>query len=286
MKPKVLITGNAGFIGSHLADYLIEKGYKVVGIDNFSTGDKLNINDKVKQWDADVSDFDSMRRIVRYENPEWIFHEAANARTQLSVQDPMMDMENNIRGTLNMLLTAKENNVKRFIYASSCIIYAPNTPYYVSKQAGEEYTKVFAKCYGMFTVALRYSNVYGSLRQSEKGSHINALASLRKTKRETGRIWITGDGTQTRQWSHVKDVVRANLLAAQSKETGMFDICTGVNTSMNEIAKYFDCPIDYVPLPPGDAKHLSVGQNPKPAEEKLGYKCEIPFGLESLKVYL
>ncbi len=281
---RCLVTGVGGFIASHLADYLIENGHEVWGIDNFMTGDIKNINPKAHFTEGDIRDAILVYNLCK--DKDWVFHLAANARTQLSVQDPWMDMENNIQGTLNMLLASRDNKVKRYIHSSSCIVYAPNTPYYVSKQAGEEYTKVFAKCYGMSTVALRYSNVYGSLRQSEKGSHINALASLRKTKRETGRIWITGDGTQTRQWSHVKDVCRANLLAAQSTETGMFDVCTGVNTSMNEVAKYFDCPVDFVPLPPGDAKDLSISQDPQPAWEKLGYKSEIPFNLESMKVYL
>ena len=280
---KCLITGCAGFIGSHLADYLIQEGHYVLGIDNFSTGDIKNVNRKVDFLEMDILN-DSVGYML--EGVDWVFHTAANARTQMSVDDPWFDMENNIQGTLKMLIKAREAKVKRFVYSSSCIINAPNTPYYVSKQAGEEYTKVFQKCYGLSTIALRYSNVYGSLRQSEKGSHINAIASLRKTKRDTGRIWITGQGTQTRQWSHVNDVCRANLLAAQSDEIGMFDICTGVNTSMNEVAKYFDCPIDYVPLPPGDAKDLSENQDPKPAEEKLGYKFEIPFDKKSMEVYL
>lgn len=286
MEEKCLITGCAGFIGSHLADNLVAQGHEVVGIDNFSTGSRVNINPNVKFYEADITDVDTLDKIFMEEKPQWVFHEAANARTQVSVDDPRFDMENNILGTLNMLLAARKHKVKRFVYASSCIVYAPNTPYYVSKQAGEEYTKVFAKVYGMSTVALRYSNVYGSLRQSEKGSHINALASLRKSKRETGRIWITGDGTQTRQWSHVEDVCRANMLAANSDATGMYDICTGVNTSMNEVAKYFKCPVDYVPLPPGDARHLSEHQDPEPALADFGYKASIPFNLDSIKVYL
>src|SRR3990167_1631827 len=273
---RCIVTGNCGFIGSHLCDYLIEKGYEVVGIDNLSTGDKKNVNPKVEFYEADIID-DIQQLFFKdlFQKVDWVFHEAANARTQLSVQDPWYDMENNIQGTLKMLIYARNANVKKFIYASSCIVYAPNTPYYVSKLAGEEYTKVFAKIYGLSTISLRYSNVYGSLRQSEKGSHINALASLRKTKRETGRIWITGDGTQTRQWSHVQDVCRANVLAAISDINGMVDICTGVNTSMNEVAKYFKCPVDYVPLPPGDAEHLSKNQDQRPAENLIGYKYEI-----------
>ena len=280
---KILISGVAGFIGSHLADYLIAKGHKVLGLDNFSTGDRKNVNPEVELHEADVKDPEID---IYFKGIDWVFHEAANARTQLSVQDPWYDMKNNIQGTLNVLLASRKHKVKRFVYASSCIIYAPNTPYYVSKQAGEEYTKVFQKCYGLSTIALRYSNVYGSLRQSEKGSHINALASLRKTKRETGKIWITGDGTQTRQWTHVDDVCRANVLAAISDINGMVDICTGVNTSMNEVAKYFKCPIDYVQSPPGDAKDLSVNQNPRPAKNFLGYEYQIPFDKKSIGVYL
>ncbi len=278
-----LVLGGAGFIGSHFVDKLIELGHSVKIIDSLLTGDMANVNPKAEFILGDIRD----KKIGKhFKNIDICVNFAANARTQLSVQNPVMDMEINIGGTLNILLAARDNGVKRFVHSSSCIIYAPFTPYYVSKLASEEYTKIFAKIYGLSTIALRYSNVYGSLRQSEKGSHINALASLRKTKRETGRIWITGDGTQTRQWSHVKDVCRANLLAAQSTETGMFDVCTGVNTSMNEVAKYFDCPVDFVPLPPGDAKDLSITQDPKPAWEKLGYKSEIPFNLESMKVYL
>ena len=281
---KCAVTGVAGFIGSHLADYLIEQGHEVIGIDNFMTGDRKNINPKVEFHKQDIL---SDKIFLSLQGVDWVFHLAANARTFLSVEDPWFDMKNNIEGTLNVLCAARDNNVKRFIYASSCILYSPNTPYYVSKQAGESYTSVFGKIYPPFsTIALRYSNVYGSLRQSEKGSHINALASLRKTKRDTGRIWITGDGTQTRQWSHVKDICRANLLAAQSKESGVFDICTGVNTTMNEVANYFQCPIDYVDPAIGDNHDLSIHQDPEPAFQKLGYRSEIPFGYDSIKVYL
>ena len=283
---KVFVTGCAGFIGSHLCDYLIEQGYEVVGIDNFLTGSPENINPKVKFYEADIRDLGKIQEIFQEEKPEWVYHEAANPRTFLSIEDPLLDEGINITGTLNMLLAARDTGVKKFMFASSCIINSPNTPYYVSKLAGEEYCKVFAKLYDLPTVCLRYSNVYGSLRQSEKGSWINALTSLHKSKRDTGRIWISGDGEQTRDWTHVKDIARANLLAAKSDVTGVFDISTGVETSMNEVAKYFDCPIDYVPDLKGDAKHLSKTQNWVPAWNSFGYKFEIPFNLESIKPYL
>lgn len=283
---KSIILGNAGFIGSHLCDYLIEKGHEVVGIDNFFTGDIKNVNPKSKFYQADIRNLDRMKKIFNDEKPDWVFHEAANPRTQLSVTDPRLNNDINITGTLNVLLAAKEANVKKVVFASSCIMYSPNTPYYVSKLAGEEYMNVFRKLYGLQTISLRYSNVYGSTRQSEKGASINAIANLRKCKRETGRIWISGDGEQTRDWSHVTDIARANLLAAESTVVGTFDICTGKQTTMNEVAKYFNCPIDYVPDMPGDCKHLSADQDPEPADKAFDYFWTIPFDADSMKPYL
>ncbi len=133
----------------------------------------------------------------------------------------------------------------------------------------EEYVRIFHDLYGMDTIALRYANCYGSLRQSEKGPAINCIASLRKSKRDTGRIWITGDGEQTRDFIHVEDVCRANLLASQSHQNGFLDICTGKQTSINTIAHYFDCPIDYLEERQGDVKHLV--QNPDKAWEAIGF---------------
>lgn len=283
---KYLTTGSAGFIYSHLSDYLIKNGHEVVGIDNLLSGGMENVNKKQKFYEADVRDLDKMQEIFKKEKPDVVFHGAANCRTMVSVDDPRLNNDINITGTLNVLLAARDNGVKKFLLASSCIIYAPNTPYYVSKLAGEEYCRVFNKIYDLPTVSFRYSNVYGSLRQSEKGAHINAIASLRKTKRDTGRIWITGDGEQSRDWSHVNDICRANLLAAESDATGVYDLCTGTATSMNEVAKHFDCPIDYIADRPGDAKHLSESQDPKPALKDFGYKSEIPFGAKSMEVYL
>ncbi|HEX8965412.1 MAG TPA: NAD-dependent epimerase/dehydratase family protein [Patescibacteria group bacterium] len=282
---KTLITGVAGFVGSHLADYLIEQGYEVVGIDNFMTGDKSNINPQVKFYEEDICNLSKIKNIMEDEKPDWVFHEAANARTQVSVDEPMLNHEINITGTLNVLLASRDSGVRKVMFASSCILYSPNTPYYVSKLAGEEYMNVFRKIYNLPTVNLRYSNVYGSLRQSEKGNSINALASLHKSKRDTGRIWITGDGTQERDWSHVKDICRANLMAAESEFTGTVDICTGIHVSMNEIAKHFDCPIDYVEGRPGDQQHLGF-QDPQPAFQAFGYKYEIPLTRDSLEPYL
>lgn len=283
---RCIVTGSGGFVGSHLTDYLIEKGHTVVGIDNFLTGDSSNINSKSFCYEADIRNLATMYAIFRHEKPDWVFHEAANPRTYLSIEEPLMNHDINITGTLNVLLASKEVGVKKVMFASSCILYSPNTPYYVSKLAGEEYMKIFNNLYGLPTISLRYSNVYGSIRQSEKGSSINAIANLRKTKRDTGRIWISGDGEQTRDWTHVTDIARVNLLAAQSSATGVYDICTGVNIPMNKIASYFTCPVDYVPDMPGDCKHLSKSQDPTRATKDLGYTYSISLNDESMKPYL
>lgn len=283
---KCLITGVAGFIGSHLADKLIEEGHDVCGLDDLSTGDVKNLNKRVVFYKADIRELDYLQVIFKEEKPDWVFHEAANCRTMVSVENPRYNNDVNITGTLNVMLAARDNKVKKLAQASSCIIYAMNTPYAVGKMCAELYGEVFSKIYDLPVISLRYSNVYGSLRQSEKGSWINAIASLRKSKRETGRIWITGNGEQTRDWSHVLDIARANLLAIQSNAVGIYDVCTGTQTSMNDVAKYFECPIDYIAERPGDVKHLSASQDPMPALRDFGYKYEIPFNYESMKVYL
>jgi nucleoside-diphosphate-sugar epimerase len=279
----------AGFVGSHLQDYLLEKGEKVYGIDNFLTGDKKNLNDNAEFFEADIRNIDQLSYIFNQVKPDVVIHEAANCRTFLSVADPILNNSINVDGTLNMLECSLQAKVKRFVFASSCILNSPRTPYYVSKLAGEEYVRIYNSLYGLPTVNLRYSNVYGSLRQSEKGSHINALASLHKSKRDTGRIWITGDGTQTRDWTHVADICRATYLAAQSEVTvasaPYIDICTGLQTSMNTIAQFFNVPIDYVPEEKGDSHDLSEEQHPFEADVFFEYEYEIPLNADSLKVY-
>lgn len=284
---RCLVTGVAGFIGSHLADELITQGHEVIGIDNFMTGDIANVDThKVQLVGCDIRDRKFLKEVFEIKKPEVVFHLAANCRTLSSVEDPIMDMENNIQGTLNMLIAARDMGVKRFISASSCITYHMFTPYAVSKKCGELYCDVFTKIYNLPCVSLRFSNVYGSLRQSEKGKNVNALASLHKSKRETGRIWITGSGEQKRDWSHVFDICRGMILAAKSNATGIYDLCTGKSVDMITIARFFNCPIDFVPERVGDAMDLSKDQDPKPAERDFGYKYSIDLNKESLKPYL
>lgn len=278
------ITGVAGFIGSHLADYLIDQGWQVWGVDNFLTGDKNNIHPKVKFKNIDIRKKNQLTAFLKIAKPKYIFHMAAIARTLWTIDDPMLCHETNITGTLNALMAAKEAGVKKIVFASSNIVYAEYTPYLVSKITGELYMRSFDKIYELPTVSLRFSNAYGSLRQSEKGPAINCIASLRQSKRENGYVWITGDGKQSRDFTHVLDIARACLLAAESSVHGKeIDICTGKNFTMNQIAKYFHCPIQYVPDRPGDVKHIV--QDPKLAKRLLGFAAKRRLE-DNIQVYL
>lgn len=281
---KALITGVAGFIGSHLADYLIDQGWQVFGVDNFLTGDKKNINPKVRFKRVDIRKKDKLTEFVKNSKPDIVFHLAAIARTLWTVDDPMLCHKTNVTGTLNVLLTSREAKVRKVVFASSNIVYAGYTPYFVSKKTGELYMRTFDKIYGLPTVSLRFSNAYGSLRQSEKGPAINCIASLRQSKRQNGYVWITGDGEQSRDFTHVLDIANACLLAAEAKISGdEIDICTGRNFTMNKIAGFFNCKIKYVPDRVGDSKHIV--QDPKPAKIKLKFQAKRRLE-DNIQVYL
>lgn len=281
---RAFITGVAGFIGSHLADYLIENGWQVSGVDNFLTGDPKNVDPGIRFEKVDIRKKESLNAVIKKTKPDYIFHLAAIARTLWTIEDPMLCHETNITGTLNVLMAAKSAKVKKVIFASSNIVYAEYTPYLVSKITGELYMRTFDKIYGIPTLSLRFSNAYGSLRQSEKGPAINCIASLRQSKRENGYIWITGDGEQSRDFTHVLDIAEACKLAAKSEVHGKeIDICTGRNFTMNQIAGYFRCKIKYVADRPGDIKHIV--QNPKPARKLLGFTAKRKLE-DHIQVYL
>lgn len=253
---KALVTGAAGFIGSHLVDRLVRDGWDVLAVDNLLTGKRENLvqhegNDKVKILICGVEQLNASH----FEGVDVVFNLAAVARTPWTISDPMLSHHSTTTATLHALILARDAGVKRFVHSSSCIVYVPNTPYYVAKQAAEEYVRVFGALFEMSVVSLRYSNVYGS-RQSEDGPSPNVFAALRKSLKEYGHLRITGDGKQTRDYTHVSDIVEANILASDNKETGAYYVGTGVATSLNEAAEYFNAPIQYVPERKGDIKHL------------------------------
>jgi UDP-glucose 4-epimerase len=261
-----------------LTDYLIANGHKVRGLDALLPGRGFygHVNRKAEFRQADIRDRDIGGWLS---GADCVFHTAAVSTTPWAVADPVTCNDINVTGTLNLLEAAHKAGVSRFVFSSSNVVYAPYTAYWASKQAAENYCSVYATLYGLSTISLRYSNVFGSLRQNPE----NVIMSMRESWQASGYVWLTGDGEQSRDFTNVADICRANLLAAQSDFTGTLDICTGVNHTMNEVASFFGCPVQYRPEREGDVKHIV--QDPAPAAEVLGFKAEVPFA-EGMQAYL
>jgi UDP-glucose 4-epimerase len=272
-----IVTGGCGFIGSHMVDKLINLGYTVIVIDNLLSGSLENLNKSSIFENVDITDFNALNTtIAKYRNIygiiDGIFHFAAIARTPWCIDDPILCYKTNVLGTLNVLEAGRQNNVHRIVLSSSNVVYAFYTPYRTSKEALEGLAITYNKMYGMSVIALRYSNVYGK-RQSECGPSPNVFAALRKSKKDLGKLIITGDGTQTRNYTHVSDIITGNLLAMFNDYCGVIDLCTGISIPLNEAAKYFNCPIEYVDERPGDIKHII--QSPDEAYHHLGWKATV-----------
>lgn len=274
-----LVTGGAGFIGSHLADYLIEQGHEVIAVDALLPGrsDRSRVSRHARFYKADIREDYLLDR--SFWGAQWVFHTAAVSTTPWAIAEPAICNDINVSGTLNLLEGARQAGVRRFVFSSSNIVYAAPTPYKVSKIAAEGYCEAYASLYGLSTISLRYSNVFGSLRQNDE----NCIMSMRKSARENGYVQVSGDGKQSRDFTNVADICRANLLAAQSEFTGWLDICTGQNRTMNEVAGYFGVPVKHVADRPGDIKHIE--QWAEPARAALAFEAQVPFD-EGMKVYL
>lgn len=243
---KILITGGAGFIGSHLVDLLIEEKHKVVIIDNLSTGSKENINPKAKFYQLDLSKHDKVKEIFENEKPEIIFHLAAQANVRKSVENPVEDAKINIINTLNLLELSVKHNIKHFIFSSTGgAIYGdteiptsedveanPVSPYGCAKLAIEKYLNYYNKVHGLKFTSLRYSNVYGP-RQNAKGEA--GVIAIFFDKLFSGEIPVIFHGLQTRDFIYVKDVVRANILALNDNKSEIYNIGTGKETDIIEI---------------------------------------------------
>jgi UDP-glucose 4-epimerase len=254
---KAIVTGGAGFVGSNLVDQLIEDGHDVYVFDDLSSGKKENVNKSA--WferPVDISDWDhnsyNPGDIIKAEGIDTIFHLAARARVQPSIENPIEFNNVNVNGTLNLLKSAVDNGIKRFVYSSSSSVYGnpeciptpeghptnPLSPYGAQKLIGEIYTKVFNTVYGLETVNLRYFNVYGE-RQVTEGAYCLVMGKFIKQRLNGEPMTIRGTGTQRRDFTYVGDVVRANILAATSEKVGhgeCINIGNGDNRSVNEIA--------------------------------------------------
>jgi UDP-glucose 4-epimerase len=285
---KAVVTGGAGFIGSHLVDALVEKGFDVQVIDDLSGGKKENVNPKATLHIASICDYEAIAPIIK--GADYVFHLAALPRVQYSIEHPRETSEINVTGTLNVLLAAKEAGVQRVIYSASSSAYGdsdamplredmpanPISPYALQKYIGELNCRLFSTIYGLSTVSLRYFNVYGS-RQDPTGPYALVIGRFLLLKKEGKPLSITGDGTQTRDFTHVRDVARANLLAMESENVGkgeVINIGAGNNKSINEIAKYVGGPIEYVEkrIEPHDTlADISL------AKKLLDWEPQVPF---------
>lgn len=267
---KCVVVGGAGFIGSHIVDRLVKEGAKVFVFDDLSNCDVQNINPKAVLLTGSIRDVNALA--LAFHGADYVFNTAAIARTPWCIKDPILCYEINVMGTLHVLEAARRCNVKRVVLSSSNIVYAFDTPYRTSKEAVERLGDTYVKMYNQSVICLRYANVYGK-RQLETGESPNVFAALRKAKREMGHLVLSGDGTQSRDYIHVTDIAEGNLKAALSDHCGTLDLCTGKNISLNDVAKYFECPIEYTSPRPGDVH--DIFQDPEPAKRILGFEPKV-----------
>lgn len=247
MKRTCIVSGGAGFIGSHLADRLIAEGYRVVVIDNLSAGSKNNLNPKAKFYKLDIQS-PQIQSVFQREKPSALFHYAAQIDVRKSVQDPLQDARVNILGSLNLLESCRKYGVEKAIFASTGgAIYGdadvmptpesypakPVSPYGIAKLSVEHYLHYYQVVHGLEYVALRFGNVYGP-RQNSKGE-AGVVAIFTDALLLKRQPVIYGSGRQTRDFIFVADVVEANILALRKKKTGIFNIGTGKETSVNRI---------------------------------------------------
>lgn len=244
----VLVTGGAGFIGSHLVDRLIAGRHRVVVVDDLSTGRRSNVNPRARFVKMDVRS-PRLGRVFAAYRPDAVLHLAAQKNVRTSVENPKFDADINVMGSLNVIERAGKTRVRTFVFASSAAVYAdatripiaessrcaPVTPYGIAKYAVEQYLDVYGRQYGMRTVSLRFANVYGP-RQDAKGEAGVVAIFARRLLRGLPLV-VNGSGQQTRDFIYVGDVVSANLAALGSTVRGAFNIGTGTQTSVNALAR-------------------------------------------------
>jgi len=250
---KVIITGGAGFIGSHLVDNLIEQGTKVIVLDNYSTGKTKNNNPKACYINTDITTLNPNTFLKEETDIDIIFHLAAKTTVQESINKPKYYNNVNVKGTLNILELAKNLNVKRVVFSSSSSVYGnaktptsenhplnPLSPYALNKLIGEQYCKLYSEIYNIDTVCLRYFNVYGDRMNNEGYKLVFPL--FKEQMLNNKPLTINNDGEQRRDFVHVDDIIRANILVAKHGSNfkgDIYNIGNGKNYSINEIANMF-----------------------------------------------
>lgn len=293
---KAVVTGGAGFIGGHLAAALLAEGYAVTVVDNLSGGKRERVPKEAVFVELDVTDTAALTQVMA--GATFVFHLAALPRVQYSIEYPVETDRVNVGGTVSVLKAAQDAGVKRVVYSASSSAYgdqavmpltedlpaSPKSPYGLQKYIGELYCRLWNEVHGLQTVSLRYFNVYGPGASAE-GAYALVIAKFLKQRVQGMPMTITGDGTQTRDFTHVRDVVRANILAAQSPKVGngeVINIGAGQNASVSRVAELIGGPVEHIParLEPHDtlADHAR-------AKELLGWEPSVSLaeGIAELK---
>jgi UDP-N-acetylglucosamine 4-epimerase len=292
-KKKVIVTGCAGFIGSHLLSELLKQGYHVIGIDNLWTGNTQNIHEALQDAGTDSqSRFEfhesDIRNYSTYAGVDCVYHLAAVASVPGSIEKPLLSHQANVEGFFLMLNRARKNKVRRVVYASSSSVYGDNlsypqrehligeqtSPYAATKRINEIYAQCFSKSYGMECVGLRFFNVFGT-RQSIRGSYPAVVAQWASAMASGDPVEIFGDGEQKRDFTYVKDVVQALILSSEADSklleiSSVINVGCGVPTSLNELFKILQFELQYrkdavyKPARPGDravsCAHLTIAE--------------------------
>lgn len=281
---KVVVTGGAGFIGSHLVDALIKKGHEVIVVDDLSGGRIENINKKAKFIEKNVMD-----DLSEVGEADYIFHLAAVPRVPYSVEHPLETHLTNVDGTLNVLDYARRIKAKKVIFASSSSVYGdqelplkedatrkPVSPYALHKTIGEQYMDLYDELYELPTVSLRFFNVYGP-RCDPNSEYSLVIGKFIKMKNEGKKLTIYGDGEQSRDFTYVSDIVNG-LMDAMKKDVHheIINLCNGKNITINKIAELIGGDKEYLPPRIGDVLH-TLGDNSK-AKYLLGWKPVIDIG--------
>ena len=276
---KSLVTGGAGFIGSNLVDRLLEMGHEVVVIDNeySDVHEQFYWNDRAKNYKYDIRDYENTRPL--YDGVDYVFHIAAEARIQPAIQNPIEAVSINSVGTCTVLQCAREVGVKRVMYSSTSSGYGMNdspnvetqpddclNPYSVSKVNGEKLCKMYTSLYGLPTICFRYFNVYGE-RQPLRGQYAPVVGIFLRQRAAGEPLTIVGDGNQRRDFTHVSDVVKANVMAAISNPDSeafgqVYNVGTGTNHSINEIARMISNNVINLPPRTGESR-ITLANNKK-----------------------
>ena len=287
---RVLVTGGAGFIGSHIVELLIESGHSPVVVDNLSSGRKENVPQGVRFYGVDLVD-PSLAEVFARERPEVVIHQAAQVSVSRSVREPLHDAQVNVLGTLNLLEQCRAYGTRKVVFASTAAVYgdpvrlpvdeehpiAPASPYGVAKRAVEEYLRIYRELYGLDYTALRYANVYGPRQDAHGEGGVVAIFTHRIVRGEP--IELHGDGEQTRDLVHVRDVARANIQALDRGGGECINASRQSETSINELARFLgtlvgrEVEVTRVAPRPGDIRR-SVLSNEK-ALRLLGWRPEI-----------